>query len=191
VGRTLESLRAARPSWVLVVLCAVTVPAFSAAQDASDPFGVLRRHASSSAAAVPPRAIAVIPERHTGRLLRVVDVLVAIDPQFDAAATEAGFSISNAIQVRTREARVPIYVPKTDATIATLLQLPIGSRVEVRGVLVSRGTSFLFVASEIRPAPRASEPAPRSGGPAKPSDGLVESHSTERGGAAGSEKTAR
>jgi hypothetical protein len=163
VGRSFESLVVTRPPILFVLLCALAAPALpgAAAQDAGDPFGVLRRHTSSTAAAVPPRAIAVIPERHTGRLLRIVDVLVAIDPQFDAAASEAGFAIANAIQLRTREARVPIYVPKTDATIATLLQLPIGSRVEVRGVLVSRGTSFLFVASEIRPAPRASEPAAR------------------------------
>jgi hypothetical protein len=161
-SRSFESARgrprALRFAPFFLVLIAVA-PAL--AQDATDPFGVLRRHAASSAASVPPRAIAVIPERHTGRLLRVVDVLVAIDPQFDAAATEAGFAVANAIQVRTREARVPIYVPKSDATIATLLQLPIGSRVEVRGVLVPRGASFLFVASEIRPAPRSTEASPR------------------------------
>ena len=140
---------------ILLVLAAWgLVGSVSVAQDASDPFAVLSARQNANAAPVPPRALAVIPERHTGRLIRMVDVLVAIDPQFDDVATGAGLDGGRAIQLRTREARVPIFVQKNDASIATLLQLPIGSRVEVRGVLVSRGSRYLFLASEVRPAPQ-------------------------------------
>lgn len=130
------------------------IASVSTAQDASDPFAVLPAQRSANAAPVPPRALAVIPERHTGHLIEMVDVLVAIDPQFDDVATGAGLDGRGAIQIRTREARVPIFVRKTDSSIATLLQLPIGSRVKVQGVLVSRGSRYLFLASEVRPAPQ-------------------------------------
>jgi len=142
---------------ILLVLAAWgLVGSVSVAQDASDPFAVLsaRQNANAAPVPVPPRALAVIPERHTGRLIKMVDVLVAIDPQLDDVATGAGLDGGRAIQLRTREARVPIFVQKNDASIATLLQLPIGSRVEVRGVLISRGSRYLFLASEVRPAPQ-------------------------------------
>ncbi|MEM9194921.1 MAG: hypothetical protein AAGF12_37425 [Myxococcota bacterium] len=131
------------------LLLALSTPA---AGQSADPFAVLQSHGNASGALVPPRAIAVLPERHTGRLLRMVDVLVAIDPQFDDFAANAGLTGTAAIQLRTREARVPIFVAKNDATIATLLQVPIGSRVEIRGVLVPRGNRYLFIAASVRPA---------------------------------------
>jgi hypothetical protein len=124
------------------------------AQDRAEPFQALRRQGQGQPALVPPRALAVIPERHTGRMLRMVDVLVAIDPEFGDAARTAGLGAEGAIQLRTREARVPIFVEKSESTIATLLQLPIGARVEVTGVLVERSNQYLFLAAGVRPATR-------------------------------------
>ncbi len=118
----------------------------------ADPFAVLSAH-RGEASPVPPRALAVIPERHTDRLLRFVDILVAIDPQLDDLATGAGLDGRHAVQLRTQEARVPVFVRKDEASIATLLQLPMGSRIQVTGVLVPRGSRYLFLASEVRPAP--------------------------------------
>lgn len=99
---------------------------------------------------VPPRALAVIPERNTGRRLRMVDTLDRIDPQFDDLARGAGLNSQTAIQLITREANVPIFVAKSDSTVSTMLQLEIGQPVEVVGVLFERGGRYLFVASEVR-----------------------------------------
>lgn len=147
----------------LVVLLVAFAPfdsAIATAQEAeADPFAVLAAQ-GGSAGLVPPRALAVIPERHVGRLIRMVDVLAAIDPQFDDLATGAGLDGRHAIQIRTREARVPIFVRKDEASVATLLQLPMGAEVQVTGVLIARGGRYLFLASEVRPAPsRRSRPA--------------------------------
>jgi hypothetical protein len=114
-----------------------------------DPFAILQR-APGEAALTPPRALAVIPERHTGRPIRINDVLVAIDPQFTDLARGAGLTGRRAIQLRTRETHVPIFVAKTPTTISTLLQIQLGTAVEVRGVLIERGGSYLFLASEVR-----------------------------------------
>ena len=116
-----------------------------------DPFLVLRQRHGETSAPTPPRALAVIPERHLGRMIRMQDVLVAIDPQFDELATGVGLDARGAIQVRTREARVPIFVPKTEGNISTLLQVPIGARIEVQGLLVRRGSKYLFLAEQVRP----------------------------------------
>jgi hypothetical protein len=99
---------------------------------------------------VPPRALAVIPERNTGRRLRLIDTLSRIDPQFDDIARGAGLTPRTAIQLVTREANVPIFVAKSDSTVSTMLQLRIGQPVEVVGVLFERGGRYLFVASEVR-----------------------------------------
>jgi hypothetical protein len=146
-----------RRASTVVTLLAIGTASIALAQDATgvDPFGVLGAH-RGSASPVPPRALAVIPERHTDRLLRFVDVLVAIDPQFDDLATGAGLDGRRAIQIRTQEARVPIFVRKDEPSVATLLQVPIGARVQVTGVLVPRGSRYLFLASEVRPAPTRS-----------------------------------
>jgi hypothetical protein len=128
---------------------------------ADDPFALLRT-ATGQAALTPPRALAVIPERHVGRLLRVQDVLLAIDPQFDDLSRGAGLDGRRAIQLRTREANLPIFVAKTQTSIATVLQLELGARVEVEGVLVERGARYLFLASVVRPA---SAPGPAANRP--------------------------
>ncbi|MGF1466166.1 MAG: hypothetical protein ACFCGT_08525 [Sandaracinaceae bacterium] len=121
------------------------------AQDPSDPFAPLRR-LTGNPVTVPPRALAVIPERHAGRHLRVIDVLESVDPQFDDLARGFGLSHELAIQLRLREAHIPIFVAKTEASISTVLQLRLGSTVEVRGVLIARGGRYLFLASEVRPS---------------------------------------
>ena len=123
------------------------------AQQPEDPFAALR-NPSGAPVLVPPRALAVIPERHTGRSIRVVDVLTGIDPQFDEAARSAGLTPQRAIQLRTREANVPIFVAKTETTISTVLQLELGSPIEVRGVLVERNGRYLLLASEVRTSAR-------------------------------------
>jgi len=125
-----------------------------------DPFAALR-NTTGQAALTPPRALAVIPERHVGRLLRVQDVLLAIDPQFDDLSRGAGLDGRRAIQLRTREANIPIFVAKTQASIATVLQLEVGGRIEVEGVLVERGSRYLFLASVVRAAGAARPPATR------------------------------
>jgi|GEM_PF-7120189 len=125
-----------------------------------DPFAALR-NTSGQAALTPPRALAVIPERHVGRLLRVQDVLLTIDPQFDDLSRGAGLDGRRAIQLRTREANIPIFVAKTQASIATVLQLEVGGRIEVEGVLVERGSRYLFLASVVRSASAARPPATR------------------------------
>lgn len=122
------------------------------AQTASDPFEALAQ-AGANAVLVPPRALAVIPERHVGRGLRMVDVLLRIEPQFDDLARGAGLNPERAIQLRTREANIPIFVLKNDATVSTVLRLELGAPVEVRGMLIERGGRYLFLASEVRPSP--------------------------------------
>ncbi|MBX3271592.1 MAG: hypothetical protein KF729_15105 [Sandaracinaceae bacterium] len=108
-----------------------------------------------AAVSVPPRALAVIPERHVDRLIRVTDDLARIEPQFDDLARGAGLTSRTSIQLVTREANLPIFVRKTDATVSTVLQLEVGQRIEVRGVLFERGSRYLFVASDVRTfAPR-------------------------------------
>jgi hypothetical protein len=131
------------------ILAPATGPA--SAQPSSDPFAPLES-TRGSPVLVPPRALAVIPERHTGRALRMIDTLERIVPQFDELARGAGLSPRRAIQLRTREANIPIFVAKTEASVSTLLQLDLGSRVEVRGVLIERDGRYLFLASEVRPS---------------------------------------
>lgn len=138
-------------------VAAVTAPSGGAirAQDSTDPFVSILGSLQGEGALVPPRAFAVIPERHTGRLVRVVDQLTAIDPQFDDLARGLGLTGQRAIQFRTREAHIPFFVEKTQATIATMLQIPMGSNIEVRGVLVERGGRYLFLARDLRAAQAA------------------------------------
>ncbi|MGE3635702.1 MAG: hypothetical protein AB7P00_37705 [Sandaracinaceae bacterium] len=156
-----------RPLWLAcvgltgLVVGALPLPPGARAQHDPDPFADARA-LQGSEALVPPRALAVIPERHTGRRLRVIDELSRIEPQFDDLARGAGMSPARAIQLRTREANIPIFVEKTDATVSTVLQLELGARIEVRGVLLERGGRYLLVASSVRPAP-AGTPEPRSG----------------------------
>ena len=129
-------------------------------QDRADPFALLRSHRPADAVPVPPRALAVIPERHVGRMIRVQDELLSIDPQFDEVATGAGLDGRRAIQLRTREARVPVYVAKNDSTISTLLEIRLGTPVEFEGILVERAGRYLFLAASVRarsaPAPTTS-----------------------------------
>jgi len=144
-----------RRSWIAVTaVAALLASAGHATAPETDPFAILEGRSEGQPVRVPPRALAVIPERHTARLIRVVDVLVAIDPQFDDLATGAGLDGRRAIQLRTREARVPIFVEKNDGTISTLLSMPIGTPVEVEGVLVARGSRYLFLAARVRPSSR-------------------------------------
>jgi len=120
----------------------------------SDLFAAARR-LRGTAVSVPPRALAVIPERHTNRLIRLADHLERIEPQFDDLARGAGLNSRTSIQLITRAAHLPIFVRKTDSSVSTVLQLEIGARIEVRGVLFERGSRYLFVASDVRPfAPR-------------------------------------
>jgi len=108
-----------------------------------------------AAVSVPPRALAVIPERHTNRLIRVADDLERIEPQFSELARGAGLNSRTAIQLITQEAHLPLFVHKTDSTVSTVLQLTIGQRIEVRGVLFERSGHYLFIASDVRTfAPR-------------------------------------
>jgi len=143
---------------VAIAVSALLLPSVLRAQEGSagspDPFEVVRRLQGTDAMRIPPRALAVIPERHTDRRIQMVDVLVAIDPQFDDLATGFGLDVRRAIQLRTREARVPIFVAKTESAVSTLLQLAMGSRVEVEGVLIARGSRYLLLASSVRPASR-------------------------------------
>lgn len=120
-----------------------------------DPFLPMRQ-ARGEIALVPPRALAVIPERHVGRRIRMTDVLTAIEPQFDDFSRNAGLSTRISIQIRTREAKIPIFVSKNEATIATVLQLSAGATVELVGILIERGGRYLFLASDIRSSPRPS-----------------------------------
>lgn len=125
------------------------------AQDAAPgPFALVAQRRGQEAVRVPPRALAVIPERHTGRLIRFIDELDAIEPQFDDFARGMGLGGDSAIQLRTVEARIPVFVPKTEATISTLLQVPLGARMEIEGVLVERASRYLLLASDVRPTSR-------------------------------------
>ncbi len=142
-----------------VTLAAIAMTPAAGAQ-ASDPFAILRA-TTGTPVPVPPRALAVIPERHTGRLIRVVDLLERIEPQFDDLARGVGLASLIAIQLRTREANIPIFVAKSDATISTVLQLRLGAPVEVTGLLVERGNRYLMLASEVRSAAGASAPRAR------------------------------
>lgn len=148
-------MRGPRGAAIASAILAIVVCAAAGAQRAdaqtSDPFGILRT-ASGTAVTVPPRALAVIPERHTSRLIRVVDELVRIEPQFDDLARGVGLTSLIAIQLRTRETNIPIFVAKSDATISTVLQLRLGAPVEVTGLLVERGNRYLMLASEVRSA---------------------------------------
>lgn len=139
---------------VAAILCVAVVLPFGAADavaQTADPFELLRTQGGAPVT-VPPRALAVIPERHTGRLLRVTDELDRIVPQFDDLARGAGLSSLVAIQLRTREANIPIFVAKTDAAISTVLAIRLGAPIEFTGLLVERGNRYLFLASEVRPA---------------------------------------
>lgn len=145
--------RRALPSGPLaagLVLAIALCSALTSAQPA-DPFERLRG-LTGTPTLVPARALAVIPERNTERPLRIVDTLAGIDPQFDEVARGAGLSPQRAIQIRTREANIPIFVAKNEATISTVLQIELGARIEVLGVLVERGDRYLFLASAVRPA---------------------------------------
>lgn len=123
----------------------------AARAQSQDPFALLRAQAGTPMT-VPPRALAVIPERHTGRLIRLTDELERIDPQFDDVALGAGLSSMVAIQLRTREANVPIFVAKSDASVSTVLSLRLGAPIEVMGLLIERTGRYLMLASEVRPA---------------------------------------
>ena len=144
-------------SLAVLAAIAVSVTVGSRAQDSlpagtPDPFVSLVAGVDSAGApaVVPPRAFAVIPERNTGRRVRVTDVLTAIDPQFDDIARGMGLTGQRAIQLRTREANMPIFVAKTQSTIATLLQVPMGATIEVQGVVVERGGHYVLLASSVR-----------------------------------------
>jgi len=139
--------------FALIAALALAVSAPAAAQRQPDPFEVVRS-AGGTAQRVPPRALAVIPERHTGRRLQMVDQLSRIEPQFDDLARGAGLNAQRAIQLRTREANIPIFVAKTDATVSTVLQLRLGAEIEVQGVLIERGGRYMFIASSVRPSGR-------------------------------------
>ncbi len=125
-----------------------------------DPFAAVAS-ATGSEVQVPPRALAVIPERHTGRRLRMIDELARIEPQLDDLARGAGLTSARAIQLRTREANLPIFVAKTEATISAVLQLELGAPIEVRGVLLDRGGRYLFIASSVRPTARTTSRSAR------------------------------
>lgn len=146
----MQDRRRALP-FLTLCLAALALPPTSGAQ-APDPFERLGQ-LSGTPTQVPARALAVIPERHVDRPLRIVDTLDGVEPQFDDLARGAGLSPQRAIQLRTREANIPIFVAKNEATISTVLQIEIGARVEVQGVLVERGGRYLFLASTVRPAP--------------------------------------
>lgn len=144
--------------WVLAAVAMLVAAALAEAQPppagTNDLFEAAGRF-RGAAVSVPPRALAVIPERHVDRLIRVTDDLARIEPQFDDLARGAGLTSQTSIQLVTREANLPIFVRKTDATVSTVLQLEIGQRIEVRGVLFERGSRYLFVASDVRTfAPR-------------------------------------
>ena len=132
-----------------IALALAAGPAPSAAQRPTDLFTSARR-VRGGVVLVPPRALAVIPERNTGRRLRMIDALERIEPQFDGLARSAGLTPQTAIQLITREANVPIFVEKTDSSVSTALQLQSGQPIEVVGVLFEREGRYLFVASELR-----------------------------------------
>lgn len=150
LGRTLAVATSAGLAIAAIAGAAWSAPAARA--QSADPFEAVRA-ATGTPVPVPARALAVIPERHTGRPIRVVDDLVRVEPQFDDLARGAGLTSLVAIQLRTREANVPIFVAKNDATISTVLQLRLGAPVEVTGLLVERGNRYLLLASEVRSAP--------------------------------------
>lgn len=140
----------------------VALPSGTVAQDpppaqADDPFAVLRT-LTGTPVAVPPRALAVIPERHAGRILTVDDYLIRIEPQFDDLARGLGLDSRRAIQFRTRDANIPFFVAKNPNTITVMLQVEINARLSITGALVERGSRYLFLASDVHantPAPRA------------------------------------
>ncbi len=127
-----------------------------------DPFAVLRSMHGAAPVAVPPRALAVIPERHAGRLLMVEDYLMRIEPQFDDLARGVGLDSRRAIQFRTRDANIPFFVAKTPSTITVMLQVDINARLEITGALVERGGRYLFLASDVHAAQPVRTPAPGS-----------------------------
>lgn len=141
----------------------VLLVAGAALAQSSDPFEALRQ-TSGAPGAVPARAIATIPERHVGRLVRVTDELAHIEPP-DELARAVGFTSQLAIQIRTRDLGVPVLVQKTDAAITTVLGLRLGAPIQLTGVLVERGPRYLFLASDVRPA-TATAAAPTAGGSA-------------------------
>lgn len=143
-------LRYAAPALLVAALVFGAAAAPAGAQG-GDPFEALRR-ATGSPVSVPPRALAVIPERHTNGLVRLVDELSSIEPRFDDLAIGAGLNNRIAIQLRTREANIPIFVSKTDATISTVLALRLSSPIEVVGLVVERGGHYLMLASDVRVA---------------------------------------
>lgn len=152
-----------RTAFLAHIGLAAVLTAAAADAQGSDPFDVLRS-LGSAPAAVPARAIATIPERHVGRLVRVTDELELIRPP-DELARAVGLNSAVAIQIRTRDLGVPVFVQKTDATITTVLGLRLGAPIELTGVLVERGPRYLFLASDVRPSATAASPAPPSGAP--------------------------
>jgi hypothetical protein len=134
---------------IAVVLGAAAICTAAAAQD--DPFAVVRSH-TGAPVSVPPRALALIPERHVGRVVRVVDELERVDPQIDELARALGLTSANAIQLRTREAGMPVFVVKTDATITTVLSLRLGAPIELTGMLLERDRRYCLLATDVRPA---------------------------------------
>lgn len=141
----------------------VMLIAGAALAQSADAFEALRT-ATGAPAAVPARAIATIPERHLGRLVRVTDELEHIQPP-DELARAVGLTSALAIQIRTRDLGVPVFVQKTDATITTVLGLRLGAPVELTGVLVERGPRYLFLASDVRPATAPTTSGTGSGRP--------------------------
>ncbi len=132
----------------------------TAQQPAPDPFAPLRALRGEPTLA-PARALAVIPERHTGRLLRFADVLTEITPEFEPLAHRAGFDARNCIQIRTRDSGLTVFVMKSQTNVNTLLQLALGSRIEVDGVLVEYDGAFVFVANAVRSSAARPSTAPR------------------------------
>lgn len=166
-----------RRMWMgfLIAALAIVAAAMSpshplAAQDppssADDPFQVLRT-IPGTPMSVPPRALAVIPERHAGRMLVVQDFLIRVEPQFDDLARGLGLDSRRAIQFRTRDANIPFFVAKTPATITVMLQIDINARLEITGALVERGGRYLFLASDVHAAGQPQAPASRGPGGAR------------------------
>lgn len=166
-----------RRAWLTLLIASVAVIATAlppsqrlAAQDPpasnDDPFLVLRT-IPGTPMSVPPRALAVIPERHAGRMLVVEDYLIRVEPQFDDLARGLGLDSRRAIQFRTRDANIPFFVAKTPATITVMLQVEINARLEMTGALVERGGRYLFLASDVHASGQPTTPANRGQGGAR------------------------
>ncbi len=139
-----------RPGRTLAVLFALSAPLGGTVfAQGGGPWSRLAATAGEAPLVIPPRALSVIPERHLGRRLRIRDQLDRVEPVFPDH-TPSEITGDEAILVFLRRSRVPVFVRKTESSIATLLQVPTGASVIVEGLLVREGPRYLILSDHLQ-----------------------------------------